>query len=161
VRTVVSPGSVSSRVRIESMIVSNDKNDRPARPGTVADLSGCDSLDRSPRSPRVRPARRRPAVDTTGNSGKYVSRSVIRSPLVAATAISVRLDDDAVRALHELEAAGLSRSEAVRAALVAAARRLRDRQRLSAEVAELEADDEDRCVMRAVAEVMEDLRAPW
>ena len=34
-----------------------------------------------------------------------------------ANAISVRLDDDAVRALHELEATGLSRSEAVREAL--------------------------------------------
>ena len=76
-----------------------------------------------------------------------------------ANAISIRLDDDAVRALHELEATGLSRSEAVRSALVAAARRLRDRRRLSAEVAELEADDADRTAMRAVAEVMEDLRA--
>ncbi len=76
-------------------------------------------------------------------------------------AISVRLDDDAVRALHELEATGLSRSEAVRSALLAAARRLRDRQRLSAEVAELEADREDRAAMRAVVEIMEDLRAPW
>lgn len=78
-----------------------------------------------------------------------------------ANAISIRLDDDAVRALHELEATGLSRSEAVRSALVAAARRLRDRGRLSAEVAELEADGEDRAAMRAVADVMEDLRAPW
>src|SRR5690349_9499106 len=33
VRTAVSPGSVSSRVRIESMIVSNDENDRPVAPG--------------------------------------------------------------------------------------------------------------------------------
>ena len=78
-----------------------------------------------------------------------------------ATAISVRLDDDALRALHELEASGMSRSEAIRASLVAAARRLRDRRRLSAEVAELEADDADRAAIRAVAEVMEDLRAPW
>jgi hypothetical protein len=78
-----------------------------------------------------------------------------------ANAISVRLDDDAMRALHELEATGLSRSEAIRSALVTAARRLRDRQRLSVEVAELEADGADRTAMRAVAEVMEDLRAPW
>jgi Arc/MetJ-type ribon-helix-helix transcriptional regulator len=77
------------------------------------------------------------------------------------SAISIRLDDDAVRALRELEATGLSRSEAVRSALVAAARRLRDRQRLSAEVADLEADATDRAAVRAVAEVMEDLRAPW
>ena len=38
-----------------------------------------------------------------------------------ANAISIRLDDDAVRAWHELEATGLSRSEAVLSALVAAA----------------------------------------
>lgn len=56
---------------------------------------------------------------------------------------------------------GLSRSEAVRSALVAAARRLRDRRRLSAEVAELEADVVDREQMRGVAAVMEELRAPW
>lgn len=76
-------------------------------------------------------------------------------------AISIRLDDDAARALSELEATGLSRSEAVRAALVAAARRLHDRRRLIAEVAALEADAEDRVLMRGVAEAMEDLRAPW
>lgn len=78
-----------------------------------------------------------------------------------ARAISIRLDDDAVRALGELEATGLSRSEAVRTALVGAARRLRDRRRLGAEVAALEADGEDRELMRGVAAVMEDLRAPW
>lgn len=78
-----------------------------------------------------------------------------------ARAISIRLDDDAVRALSELEATGLTRSDAVRTALVAAARRLRDRRRLSAEVAELEADVVDRERMREVAAVMEDLRAPW
>jgi Arc/MetJ-type ribon-helix-helix transcriptional regulator len=76
-------------------------------------------------------------------------------------AISVRLDDDAVRALNELEATGLNRSEAVRAALVAAASRLRDRQRLAEEVAALEADADDRALLRDVADMMEDLRAPW
>lgn len=73
----------------------------------------------------------------------------------------MRLDDGAERALRELEASGLSRSDAVRTALVAAARRLRDRRRLSAEVAELEADDQDRALMRGVASMMDDLRAPW
>jgi Arc/MetJ-type ribon-helix-helix transcriptional regulator len=76
-------------------------------------------------------------------------------------AISVRLDDDAVRALNELEATGLNRSDAVRTALVAAARRLRDRQRLAEEVAALEADADDRALLRDVADTMEDLRAPW
>ena len=74
-------------------------------------------------------------------------------------AISVRLDDEALRALAQLETTGFSRSAAIRFALVAAAARLRDRQALSAEVAVLEADDADRAEMRAVAELMEQLRA--
>lgn len=75
-------------------------------------------------------------------------------------AISVRLDDEAVRALSVLEAAGMSRSEAIRSALVQAASRLRDKQTLAAEVAALEADEVDRAEMLAVAELMESLRAP-
>lgn len=74
--------------------------------------------------------------------------------------ISVRLDDDARRALAQLEATGLSRSEAVRRGLVAAAQRLRDRQRLLEEVAELAADEMDRAEAAEVAAMMEDLRAP-
>lgn len=90
------------------------------------------------------------------------ARMTFRDTLVGMTeAISVRLDDDAVRALNELEATGLNRSDAVRTALVAAARRLRDRQRLAAEVAALEADAGDRALLRDVADTMEDLRAPW
>ena len=77
-----------------------------------------------------------------------------------AQAISVRLDDAALRALSELEATGMSRSEAVRAALVEAASRLHDKQALAAEVAALEADEDDRAEMLALAELMESLRAP-
>lgn len=73
-------------------------------------------------------------------------------------AISVRLDDEARRALTLLEATGLSRSAAIRAALIAAATRLRDQHALAAEVAALEADDADRAEMRAVADLMERLR---
>jgi hypothetical protein len=76
-----------------------------------------------------------------------------------AKAISVRLDDEAERALRKLEAAGMSRSEAIRSALLASAQRLRRRRQLAAEVADLEADDADRDEMFAVAEVMESLRA--
>jgi hypothetical protein len=76
-----------------------------------------------------------------------------------AHAISVRLDDDALRALAQLETTGLSRSAAIRFALVAAAARLLDRDALAAEVAALEADQADRAEMRAVAELMEQLRA--
>jgi hypothetical protein len=75
-----------------------------------------------------------------------------------AQAISVRLDDGAMRALAQLEATGLTRSAAIRAALVAAAARLRERRALAEEVAALEADEGDRAEMRAVAELMEQLR---
>ena len=74
--------------------------------------------------------------------------------------ISVRLDDDALRALKKLEATGLSRSEAVRQALLGAAQRLRSKEALAAEVAELDADDADQAEMRAVAAFMESVRAP-
>ena len=77
-----------------------------------------------------------------------------------AQAISVRLDEEAERALRALESAGLSRSEAIRSALVDAARRLRQRSELAAEVAALEADQADRDEMLAVANLMESLRAP-
>ena len=77
-----------------------------------------------------------------------------------ARAISVRLDDEADKALRTLEATGLSQSEAIRAALLSEVRhRLRSKE-LAAEVAALEADEDDREEMLAVAELMEALRAP-
>lgn len=76
-----------------------------------------------------------------------------------ARAISVRLDNEALRALGQLEATGMTRSEAIRAALVGAASRLRDKEALAAEVATLEADEDDRAEMLAVADLMESLRA--
>lgn len=76
-----------------------------------------------------------------------------------AKAISVRLDDEALKALKQLEAAGMSRSDAIRSALLAAAGRLRQRQELAAEVAALEADEQDRREMLEVAAFMEALRA--
>lgn len=77
-----------------------------------------------------------------------------------AKALSVRLDDDAERALRVLEATGLTRSEAIRSALVEAAERRTRRSHLAAEVAALDADEVDRAEMAAVAELMEALRAP-
>jgi len=59
-----------------------------------------------------------------------------------------------------LEAMGMSRSEAIRSALVESAGRLRRRSELAAEVAALEADETDRAEMVAVAGLMESLRAP-
>jgi antitoxin component of RelBE/YafQ-DinJ toxin-antitoxin module len=76
-----------------------------------------------------------------------------------AQAISVRLDDEADKALRALEAAGMTRSEAIRTALIASARRLRRSSELAAEAAALEADEEDRAEMLSVAGLMESLRA--
>lgn len=77
-----------------------------------------------------------------------------------AKAISVRLDDDAERALRTLEASGMTQSEAIRTSLLASAERLRRKKALAAEAAALEADDADRAEMLAVSELMEQLRAP-
>lgn len=75
-------------------------------------------------------------------------------------AISVRLDDEALRALRQLEASGLSRSEAIRKALVKSAEHLRRADSLRAEVAGLEADEADRRELLEVAALMEQMRAP-
>jgi hypothetical protein len=74
-------------------------------------------------------------------------------------AISVRLDAETLRALAQLEATGLSRSEAIRRAILDSAARLQRRAALSAEVAALEADEDDRREMLEVAAVMESMRA--
>ncbi len=74
-------------------------------------------------------------------------------------AISVRLDDEAQRALALLEATGLSRSDAIRSALVRSAQQVRRREALRHEIALLEADEEDRREMLDVAAFLEQLRA--
>lgn len=76
-----------------------------------------------------------------------------------ARAISVRLDDEADKALKTLESTGLTQSEAIRVALVGEVRSRRRSKELEAEVAALEADEHDREEMLAVAELMESLRA--
>jgi Arc/MetJ-type ribon-helix-helix transcriptional regulator len=74
--------------------------------------------------------------------------------------LSVRLDDEAHRALRRLEATGLTRSQAIRQALLLAADRLQRADALRAEAAALEQDDADRAEMAEVAALMESLRAP-
>jgi Arc/MetJ-type ribon-helix-helix transcriptional regulator len=76
-----------------------------------------------------------------------------------SSAISVRLDPEALRALAQLESTGLSRSEAIRKAILDSAGRLRRRAALAAEVAALEADEDDRREMLEVADFMESMRA--
>ena len=72
----------------------------------------------------------------------------------------MRLDDEAMRALGQLEAAGLSRSEAIRRAIIDSAARQQRGKALAAEVAMLEADEIDRREMLEVASLMESMRAP-
>ena len=72
----------------------------------------------------------------------------------------MRLDDEADRALRALEATGLTRSEAIRTALLGEVRHRRRSHELAAEVAALEGDEADREEMLAVARLMEELRAP-
>lgn len=76
-----------------------------------------------------------------------------------AIAISVRLDDESERALARLEAKGMSRSEAIRSALLASEKQALKAEAIRAEMAALEDDQEDREEMRLVAEMMEALRA--
>jgi predicted transcriptional regulator len=73
-------------------------------------------------------------------------------------AISVRLDDEALRALTHLEATGLTRSEAIRKALKESSDLIRRRESLVEESLVLEADEADRREMLEVAEFMESLR---
>jgi predicted transcriptional regulator len=76
-----------------------------------------------------------------------------------SSAISVRLDAETLRALAQLEATGLSRSEAIRRAILDGAARLQRHAVLAAEVAALESDADDRREMLEVAAVMEIMRA--
>jgi Arc/MetJ-type ribon-helix-helix transcriptional regulator len=78
--------------------------------------------------------------------------------LSVSSAISVRLDAEALRALAQLEATGLSRSEAIRRAILDSAARLQQRATLAAEAAALEADQDDRAEMFEVAAIMESMR---
>jgi predicted transcriptional regulator len=75
-------------------------------------------------------------------------------------AVSVRLDDEVQRALNTLEASGMSRSEAIRKAILDAAAALRGKEALRAEMAALDSDEQDRQEMLEVASLMEGLRAP-
>jgi hypothetical protein len=74
-----------------------------------------------------------------------------------ARMISLRLDEKAARALEELMSDGKGRSEAVREALIVAARLRRDGQ-LRAEAERIGADPEDRAEMAEILAFMESLR---
>jgi hypothetical protein len=65
-----------------------------------------------------------------------------------------------MRALAQLVATGISRSEAIRRAILDSAGRRRRRAALAVEVAALEADEDDRREMLGVASFIGSMRAP-
>jgi Arc/MetJ-type ribon-helix-helix transcriptional regulator len=78
---------------------------------------------------------------------------------MAERLISVRLDEAAAAALDVLTRGGVSRSQAIREALVERAAR-RDGHLLAAEAAAIAADEEDRREAAQVLSLMEALSAP-
>jgi len=81
--------------------------------------------------------------------------------VVSDRAISVRLGPDADAALEQLVASGLTQSQAMRIALVEAARRRAGGSSLAAEAARLAADESDRREIADVRAFMDELRAAW
>ncbi len=94
------------------------------------------------------------------DAGTSVIQIVIHSTEMPR-AISVRLDDDALRALRVLEATGMSRSDAIRTAILEASARRRQSDALRAEIAAVAGDERDRAELAAVLADMEDARDPW
>ena len=77
-----------------------------------------------------------------------------------AESISVRLGSEAEKALRRLEDSGMTRSEAIRSALILASRGLDRKRIIAAQSAELEADEADRAEMLAIADFMDSLDTP-
>ena len=98
-------------------------------------------------------------LDEMSGVGRITKRDTL-ARMPAPRAISVRLDDEALKALRLLESSGYGRSAAIRQAILDAAARLRDKRALRAEVTSLEDDVVDRREMSAIASMMESLRAP-
>jgi metal-responsive CopG/Arc/MetJ family transcriptional regulator len=74
------------------------------------------------------------------------------------TPLSVRLDAEALRALDVVAAGRLTQSQAIRTALIEAARR---RQDLEAEATRLAGDEADREEVRQIRASMDEISAPW
>ena len=83
------------------------------------------------------------------------------SQMPTGHSISVRLDREAAAALRTLEQAGMSRSEAVRHALMAAVQAREQRGALAREVAALAADEQDRSEKAAIAAALDEISEPW
>ena len=78
-----------------------------------------------------------------------------------AHTISVRLDDETHRALLTIQDTGLTSSEAVRAALLREASRVRSKESQRAEFLAAQADPEEQRILRESFEFMETIDGPW
>jgi hypothetical protein len=76
-------------------------------------------------------------------------------------AISVRLDDEASSALRVLESSGMSRSDAIRQALVAAAKQREQSDALRREVEAVARDEDDRREVAVIMEILDEISEPW
>ncbi len=85
----------------------------------------------------------------------------IHHTYVVAHTISVRLDDEAHRALLAIQDTGLTSSEAVRAALLREAARVRSKESQRAEFLAAQADPEEQRILRESFEFMETIDGPW
>jgi metal-responsive CopG/Arc/MetJ family transcriptional regulator len=86
------------------------------------------------------------------------NRATVAAMAGAGTPLSVRLDAEALRALDVVAAGRLTQSEAIRTALIEAARR---RQDLEAEAKRLAEDEADREEVRHIRASMDEISAPW
>src|SRR5437879_5340082 len=84
----------------------------------------------------------------------------VSDPASSVRPISVRLDDESERALAWLMEHGSTQSEAIRRALVDAARAAR-REQIRADIERVNADERDRAELAAVSDLMDSLAAPW
>ena len=75
--------------------------------------------------------------------------------------VSIRLDEESLRALRVLEGDGHSRSEAIRLALREAASMRKTRSTLRVDAARLAADEADRREMAAIMADLDEISEPW
>ena len=72
--------------------------------------------------------------------------------------VSVRLDDESLRALRQLEDSGFSQSDAIRRAIISLARHHRRRDAIAQELVDLDSDPVDVAERREIATFMEQFR---
>lgn len=139
---------------VQAIRISNSRSDGLSRDPSSPPRPWCrlgdfhhDGLQPLPHLPKVRI-----------RSSAVLRYHVCDTLLAVEKAISIRLDDEAQRALGALTATGRKQSEVVREALIELAHR-QDRVSLVAEVERLNADPRDRAEKAQIGRLMDALRA--